>query len=75
MRSINITEIKKAVEEAVLNANTHLPEDIVSSLQSSLEKETSKRARFFLKTILENAELAACEGIALCQDTGMERFT
>ncbi|MGS0763927.1 fumarate hydratase [Syntrophomonas curvata] len=71
MRRIKAEKISDAVARALIEANTHLPEDVVYALQAALEKESSARARRFLEIILENAELACNEGWALCQDTGM----
>lgn len=71
MRRINAEEISDAVARALIMANTHLPEDIVEALQAAISKETSLRARRFLEILLENSDLAANEGWALCQDTGM----
>lgn len=71
MRTIDVKDIKQAIARAVVQANTQLPEDVLRALTTSLERETSPRARRFLEIILENARLAAEEGWALCQDTGM----
>jgi fumarate hydratase subunit alpha len=71
VRRINAEEISNAVASALIKANTHLPEDIMEALQAAISKETSSRARRFLEIILENNDLAANGGWALCQDTGM----
>ncbi|HWP96113.1 MAG TPA: fumarate hydratase [Syntrophomonadaceae bacterium] len=71
MRTLHVDEITQAIARAVVDANTHLPEDVLRALASALERETSPRGRRFLQVIIENADLAATEGLALCQDTGM----
>lgn len=71
MRQINVKQISQAVKEAVMQANTLLPADVIQALKAALDKESSPRARRFLEIILENADLAAHENMALCQDTGM----
>jgi len=71
MRRIQSNEIKDKIREAVLKANTRLPEDVLQALQEARARERSSRAVNILDIILENAELAREEGIALCQDTGM----
>lgn len=71
MRGINVDEIRQAVKEMVIEANTKLPEDIKSALADAGEKESSPRARKILEICLENAEMAASENMALCQDTGL----
>jgi len=71
MRSIRYEEIKQAVKSAVLKANIVLPDDVLEAIKSALEKESSSRGRRFLQILLENAELAENDRMALCQDTGM----
>lgn len=71
MRQINVDLIRKTVAEMVIEANTRLPEDIKTALDTARGKEDSSSARHILEICLENAELAAREGMALCQDTGL----
>lgn len=71
MRQIHVDEITRVVEEAVLEANIRLPADIIRALQNSLDKESSPLAKRFLQIILENAEMAGSQCLALCQDTGL----
>lgn len=71
MRQVQSNEIVRAIRDAVIQANTRLPQDITDALEQAFQSESSERARGFLKIILENAELACSEGLALCQDTGM----
>lgn len=71
MREINVSRIKRAVEELCLKANFELREDILKALKGALKKETSSRAKGMLRTIIENARLAKANSLAICQDTGM----
>jgi fumarate hydratase subunit alpha len=71
MRQIHVDKVKEAVEQAVLQANTQLPEDITAALRRFLDKEQSPNARRLLQITLENADLARNECMALCQDTGL----
>ncbi|MEN6348370.1 MAG: fumarate hydratase, partial [Syntrophomonas sp.] len=71
MRQVELEKVRQAVESAVIEANTRLPDDIVWALEAALQKESSPRARRFLSIILENARLADAEKMALCQDTGL----
>lgn len=71
MRQINVDTIRQAVKEMVMEANTRLPGDLQAALVSAKEKESSSRGRKILEICLENAALAASEGMALCQDTGL----
>lgn len=71
MRKIHVNEVTDRVRQAVLQANTRLPEDVLQALRKARGRESFDRAAGILDIILENAELAGAEGIALCQDTGM----
>jgi len=71
MRQVNVEEVKKSVEGAIIEANTNLPEDVQRALQTAMATESSASASRFLQIILENAQIAACDKMALCQDTGM----
>ncbi|NLW91672.1 MAG: fumarate hydratase [Syntrophomonadaceae bacterium] len=71
MRRIQSNDVKERVRQAVLTANTQLPEDVLLALREARLRERSSRAAGILDIILENAHLAETEGIPLCQDTGM----
>jgi len=71
MRVVNVEQIKEAVCEAVITANTRLPADILEGLQQARDRETVPRARYLLEIMLENARLAQEESMPLCQDTGL----
>ena len=71
MREISAEKISKAVGMAVIEANTKLPEDVRAALQMARLKESSPSAAHFLDIILENAQIAVQDKMALCQDTGM----
>ncbi|PKM77299.1 MAG: fumarate hydratase [Firmicutes bacterium HGW-Firmicutes-15] len=71
MRQVHVENISKAIAEAVIEANTNLPGDIKDALQGALERESLASASNCLQIILENAQIAVCEKVALCQDTGL----
>lgn len=71
MRQINVDLIEQAVAQAVIDANTVLPKDVQGALQAATERETLPAARSFLQIILENADIACRNRMALCQDCGM----
>lgn len=71
MRKVEVGIIEQAVEKAVIEANTRLPADVLNGLRVALERETLPRARHFLQVLLENAEIAVQENMAICQDTGL----
>jgi len=71
---IRIIEAKKIQEEIArlcVKANTVLRCDCYDALKISLAKEPNSRAKRLLKQIIENADIAYFEKIAICQDTGM----
>lgn len=71
MRELNVIEIERAVEDAVIKANTVLPLDIKHAIERAAKTESSASARRLLEIVLENAEMADTESMAICQDTGM----
>ena len=71
MRSISTETIAKAIAEAVIQVNTHLPVDIQAALEQALSIETNPAARRSLQILAENACIAAQDKVPLCQDTGM----
>lgn len=71
MREINAEAISKAVAAAVIQANIKLPEDVRGALETARKKEELPSAAHFLDIILENAQIAVSENMALCQDTGL----
>lgn len=71
MREIDSEIIEKAVKELFINANYHLGEDILERLKCYRKLEISEIGQEMLDRVIENAELAAKNEIAICQDTGM----
>lgn len=59
-----------AVYRAVGAAASNLRPDVRAALVAALESEPSARGRSVLRQLVENAELAAGEGVPVCQDTG-----
>jgi len=68
---MSFAKLKKAVEKAVAKANFNLRVDVAGLLKVNLRSEKKKEAKQALRWILENASIAAAEGIAICQDTGL----
>jgi fumarate hydratase subunit alpha len=71
MRQIPVAEITAAVKRLAVEANTELGEDVLRVLKSAIEREESPLGKEILLHLLKNAEIAAKEGVPLCQDTGM----
>jgi len=71
MRTIDFETIASAVASACIEANLHLPPDVLTALEEALARETAPAARSILTDLLENARLAPEVGLPLCQDTGL----
>lgn len=71
MRVINSEEIIVTVSRLFQEACLYLPDDVKAAIEKAQANEESPVARETLGKILENAEIAAREGIPLCQDTGV----
>ena len=63
-------QVKGAVLEALPQISFELPPDIESALRSAHELEGDSRSGEALRLLLENAEVARADRVALCQDTG-----
>lgn len=71
MRTIKAKNISKLISKLCIEANTMLRSDIRRAISSALRKEGSVRAKKFLQMLIDNADYALKERIAICQDTGM----
>lgn len=71
MRKIKEKDIIRAVGLLCVEANIHLRKDVEAALQKAIRNEDHARPKKILQHILENAEVARLENIALCQDTGL----
>lgn len=71
MRTVNVLEITKRVEESLIRANKILPDDVYTALSKAIKEETSALAKDVLTKIVENADIAKGELAPMCQDTGM----
>ncbi len=71
MRKINADAISKLTAKLCIKANTELRRDIRRAIQGALKKEMNGRAKKHLKMLIDNADIAAKDKSAICQDTGM----
>ena len=71
MREIHIEKVIKIVKDLAIQANTELPDDVLSAFEEGLKKEESPIGIQILKDLIENAHIANKEKVAICQDTGM----
>ncbi len=70
MKTIQYYDIVNSVAAMCKKACTVLPDDVLSSIKSSIPNEKSKLARSILNQCIENAEIAKKDNVPLCQDTG-----
>ena len=71
MRNIDAQEVTKAVSRLCQESNFFLPDDVYTSLKQARQIEESPLGQQTLDQILDNAELAKKEEMAICQDTGV----
>jgi len=71
MRDIEASTVTEAVSRLFRQANFELGEDVLATLRQAQHDEESPRGREVIDKILENADIAANEGIPLCQDCGV----
>ncbi len=71
MRTLNSSIIQQAVARLCIQANTQLRPDVLSALNIAYQREDRPAAKDALGAIIRNAEFAAKQGLAICQDTGL----
>jgi fumarate hydratase subunit alpha len=59
------------VERLCIDSNIYLNDDIRESLTEAQRLEESESGKSVLESLVRNAGIAAGEGMAICQDTGM----
>lgn len=71
IREVMTQEIEKKVKELCYKANVLIRPDVMNALKKAYSRERSVLSKRMLKVLVENAEIAWREKIALCQDTGL----
>lgn len=71
MRTIPASQLMDAVAHLCIQANTQLPDDIVSALNQSRTTEPWPLAKETLSLLWNNLEVATQQSLPICQDTGM----
>jgi fumarate hydratase subunit alpha len=71
VRYIEFEKVAEMVESLCIAVCHELPEDVLAALEEAAEKEKNPAAARVLRTLVENARLAASERVPLCQDTGV----
>ncbi|OGF64854.1 MAG: fumarate hydratase [Candidatus Fischerbacteria bacterium RBG_13_37_8] len=74
MRTIKEEEILNAVKKVCIEAAFDLSKDVKEALNNALQAEESEVGKSILRELIENAEIASRERLALCQDTGFAVF-
>ena len=70
MRNIPSEEIENAVYRLAKEACLNLIPSCKAALEKAEREKSGESAKFALSTLLKNAEVAAAESMAVCQDTG-----
>ena len=71
MRNIDAKEVTKTVTRLLIEANYYLPDDVLKALQIAQDTEESVAGKKVLSQLIKNADIAAKEQMALCQDCGV----
>ena len=71
MKTISAAEITQTVARLSIQANTHLPPDIVAALDRTRREEPWPLAKETLGLLWDNLKLAGEKELPICQDTGM----
>ena len=71
MKEINVEDIARAVADLAVRACCRLPQYMVDGMRKAHEAEPSPVGKNILEQLLENAVIAANDGIPICQDTGL----
>ena len=71
MKEISVEDIACAVADLAVRACCRLPQDMVDGMRKAHEAEPSPVGKNILEQLLENAAIAANDGIPICQDTGL----
>jgi len=67
---LQAADIAARSAELMVQAVCQLRPDVRTALEAAQERESNKRAREVLRTLLENDEVARRDGVPICQDTG-----
>lgn len=71
MRMLSAADLTQAVADLCIQANTHLPPDIIAALNQAYGREPWPLAQETLGLLQDNLSLAERKNLPICQDTGM----
>ena len=71
INEISVSKIRDAVSRLCIEANRHLPEDIVTKINTAKGLETNALALSVMDDLVQNLTAADVLRLPICQDTGM----
>ena len=74
MRTLEVSEVTKAVKELCIKANHKLAPDMEKAILDAGNREESELGKKILGQLKENLDIAENDMIPICQDTGMAVF-
>jgi fumarate hydratase subunit alpha len=74
MKVVSLAKVRDTIKDLVQKANFELQDDVVDVIKEMEKKEESPAGKEVIKQILENAKIAKCDKLGLCQDTGLAVF-
>lgn len=74
MREIYAADLVDKIALMCQEANYFLAQDVIDSLKQARNREESPLGQSVLDDLLDNAHIASCKKIPLCQDTGVASF-
>lgn len=71
MKEIHVSEVTSVIARLCKEANYFLPDDVYQALIDAQTAEKSALCKEIIGDILKNADIAKCNEIPICQDTGL----
>lgn len=71
MKEIKAEQITKVIRDLCIEANCHLPEDVKAAIEGCRACEPFPIAQTILDKLEENYQIADCDDVPICQDTGL----
>ncbi len=71
MKEVHVDEVVSVLEKLFIDANYDLSQNVLDTLEKSIDREESPVGKEVLRELIKNANLARDEHIPICQDTGL----
>ena len=68
---ITVENIRNAASQCLIEAGTTYRDDQLEAFERAISSKALTNVRWVLEQILENARIAKCEQMPLCDDTGI----